>query len=334
MGLRVCSFWPLVAIVVYFLIGSVSIMLPSGNIVVLFGDESMTKFFETTNFDGKLVVAMISKSLSDDMYLGLHLGTILDVWSSYRPEALFIMYQTRPETMFDMAIYEYIKRLPEHSMFVSMQHGFEHIPIDWLENVVTHNSLRPLNLLHLNHEQPWLFSPPTALDYTYPSLEELQHGYKTSRLVFRQYYFKPLEGYSEYLPVGAPLLSYSFRNESSPWFDVRKRKPLKDRKLFCHFRGRLFYNETSEAEGTTETQVLHEERSTLYRLKNKEGRLVHCDISERRHRPNAGEDFAEKYLEELSDAIFALCPGGNNPETFRLHEVRCTSNSLFFSRFH
>jgi hypothetical protein len=146
----------------------------------------------------------------------------------------------------------------------------------------------------------------------------LQEAYGKHRAVFRNYYYRPLLQTSEYIPVGAPFTSYIINNSSSPLYNA-KFVPSSRRGRYCHFKGRLQYLDTSKS-----SSLPHPERLELFKLFSN-GLISTCTLQEYEAFPlGQPVDTAAVYssnMQELADTAIALCPGGNNPETFRLHEA-------------
>lgn len=282
--------------------------------VILANDESMEEFFIAFNVSTYFVVGIIVPDLNSEAYIPLHFGGIVDSLLSI-PNPLFILYQPDPGNYLGTTLSNFVSKLPDATVVIAMQHGFHRLEIPFLEYMVNANEVKPMIIYHLNHEKPW--EDKMSLDYTYSTVEELQRGYATQRLVVRHYYYKPLLSHSLYLPVGAPFSSRTVRNETSPLYLARHKFPLHDRDILCFFKGRLWYNSTFEYDKS-------DERQQLFNLKYKEGKLQRCIIEEylKEDAMGANELSVDPYLFKLTKVVFLLCPSGNNPETFRMYEVK------------
>jgi hypothetical protein len=160
---------------------------------------------------------------------------------------------------------------------------------------------------------------------------------------------------AHYVPVFAPFYGHILNNFQNSIFTKALQTPSSQRSIKCWFRGRISYaydgfykihakNPTKGAELYGNTSTAEYERKYLRKMKEEQGLLQDCIFEERPFiGPQAGHDVEaeyERYIQELSQAAFSLCPAGNNPETFRLHEVSVINvhvmllfvcaNSLFF----
>lgn len=292
-----------------------ALLIPdNASFAFLLDDNHMELFFSSYNFSDMWVIAMVSGSLNEEAYLPIHMGTLYDA-TKLLPNPCFIFYQFSPTNNVAYSIANFVFRLPEKSIIVSMQHGFNRVQIPLLEYLVQSKIIRPQIVLHLNHEKPW--DSNYSLDYIYPSIEELQAAYSIQKLVIRHYYFEPLLSTSLYLPIGASFRTKTFMNETSPWYNARKQFPLESRKIYCFFKGRLSYNSTFDID-------INDERRSIFRMKFDQHRLEKCSISlltETEAMNFSPLDGIDNFLQTLVNSVFALCPGGNNPETFRLFEV-------------
>ena len=168
-------------------------------------------------------------------------------------------------------------------------------------------------------------------------------------------------GSAHYLPLSVPFEGYLIGSAAiaSPLGNLSS-VPASRRPLRCHFRGRLDYSyrsyydeETGALKRSAAEQKQQEETATgrsgtgdssnsshgrgqwrseqererrAMALLAQEGRLGGCSVEE-----VAVEGVVEggyqarytSYMAAMARSAFALCPAGNNPETFRLHEV-CT----------
>jgi hypothetical protein len=234
--------------------------------------------------------------------------------------------------------------LPSKSVFISIQHGPYAFGINHLQQLRIQRGLQPRVIYHLNHERPWCTDPYDNLDFMYEDIQQLLDEYSHYDLVFRNYYYSPMiESTSPsnmfdsssssnshtnrviYLPVGVPyyrfILGYSQQLDGG--FNSVKadmRLLASQRPLHCFFRGRVDYDF-----GTRAASLLQEEhaiaRRELSRLHGA-GQLDACLVEI--HNPLNNKDGRkqyEDYIAVMAKTKYALCPLGNNPETFRLHEV-------------
>lgn len=299
----------------FFLVIKASLPIPDhANHLILLNDDLMESFFDTYDLSDMWIVTMLSGSLEDDAYLPLHMGGIMEATINL-PNVFFIFYQFSPTNNFVYSLGKFFSKLPDTSIIVSVQHGYNRIQIPYLEYLVQSKIIKPHIIFHLNHEKPW--EEELSLDFIYPTIGELQNAYSSQKLVIRNYYYEPLLGSSLYLPVGVPFRSRTFLNESSRWYRARHKHSLESRNRFCFFKGRLRYNSSVDTK-------LNDERQSIFSLKLQQNKLQMCTVevlTERETMSMTAFEAIDQFLEIMVDTVFALCPGGNNPETFRMFEV-------------
>ena len=150
--------------------------------------------------------------------------------------------------------------------------------------------------IHLNDEQPWGTSDCGGA--------ALLDAYAQMALVLRDYYYGPFDSSALYIPLGSgrlPLLS-----------PPEDREPIiisSERTVRCFFAGRLKYHSPG--------QQGHQREQMLQALSGPD-----CDCLLVSYEDETSEHLdALKYYNLMAETVFAPCPGGNNPETFRHYEV-------------
>jgi hypothetical protein len=147
----------------------------------------------------------------------------------------------------------------------------------------------------------------------------LNHVYKNFKFVLRNYYFKPLEETCLFFGLG-PM--YYGNVEIDP-FEVGEDQVMRsmesssflrasERKIICSFRGRLEYSEWSPH---------HQSRKDLFELGIKMNESFPCFVEQTGIGKSSDSQYKLPYIDYLSKSIFALCPFGNSPETFRHYEA-------------
>jgi hypothetical protein len=285
-----------------------------------------------------VVIGVMTYNIADDGYLAIYLGALLELFDM--PEYLFVaMVLQRPEDMEPMeAAFQFVQYLPLRSIFVSIEHGRSGSGVETLRFMQDHG-VAPRVIYHLNHEQPWEVNKVDFLNHIFDSVDKLSEYYRGFDLVLRNYYYTPLVSTSYYVPVSPPFEGYIISNASSAVFTDAQTRPASQRSQLCHFRGRVDYSKYShETDKDTVPRLVEAdelypqaiERREILRL-GREGRLGGCAVSALHestasaYASDAATRFMEAYLEHtevLAHTAFALCPAGNNPETFRLIEVR------------
>ena len=173
-------------------------------------------------------------------------------------------------------------------------------------------------LIHGNHEQPWE-THPSDMNYV-GSTSTLNDIYSNFDLVFRHYYSKPHSTHSIYLPVGPSVYGWLKMN----MLDRGAYKKASQRSLFCFFSGRFLYPksawgplaeiERAKMKNATDQSNFHSsEISSLGTAENIQTSKL-CEVHERKLT-------TANHLDMLLETVFALCPRGNNLETFRFYEA-------------
>ena len=223
--------------------------------------------------------------------------------------------------------------LPETSILITIQHGKQMFSFASLSKLDSKYNLKaPGIVYHMNHERPWLHSKK-HYDYIANNINETIQQYQQFPLVLRNYYYELLLNVSLYIPVFAPFYGHILNNYNNNIFLSSLQLSSSKRFIKCWFRGRISYEydglyKIDPINGEklyANTSTAEIERKLLRSMKEEKGLLKDCIVEERPFSgPRAGYDVEteyEQYIKELSQAAFSFCPAGNNPETFRLHEV-------------
>lgn len=299
----------------------------NARIILLLTTEDMIDFMSQPFIADSTLVAMISNDFSKDSYFSLYLGHIIDLFQDLSKGTVFVMYQWNDLATIEAGLVKFMDSMPVKSVLISIEHGMALAGMYNIYYSCMHTKKGPSVVYHMNHEKPWLFHNNSYhLNLVFSTLDELQQSYDRFPLVLRNYYYEPLTGHSMYVPVGSPFASYSFYNSSSPWQTAKYSKPASQRSKFCHFKGRAFYNAT-EGDHPSYQLLPHPEREELLQQQTIHHKLLQCHLQAFEAFPmgtsTQGKTIAiyEAYLSELIETVFALCPGGNNHETFRLYEA-------------
>ncbi len=292
-----------------------------------FNDHSV--YCQTNNC---ILAVILSYNIAVDAYTSIYLGSILNLFAFDELQILTVVLQVPPEkTVIETGMHVIQTLNGTNSIFVSYEHGFSSFGLKLLEKMKK-LGFGPTVVMHLNHEKPWSHTSGDSLDYIYESPEQLAASYNLHPLVLRNYYFESLTPHSYYIPAGIPTYSHLIGGVYRDNYLI----PASKRGTFCHFRGRLdyFLRATDGVEYPLRDVVAEElkephvaERRELLRLAAA-GRAGGCIAEEydARSLPNASmEDKYVAYVAKMADTAFALCPSGNNPETFRLYEVQFRS---------
>lgn len=293
-----------------------------------------------------VVIGVMTYSIADDGYLSIYLGALLELFDM--PEYFFVamVLQTPADMDPAEAAFQFVQYLPLKSIFVSMEHGRSGTGVETLRFMQEHG-VAPRVIYHLNHEQPWEIDRKDFLNHIFDSVDRLSEYYRGFDLVLRNYYYAPLQGASYYVPLSPPFEGFIISDASNQVFSGAQIRRASQREQLCHFRGRVDYAKYSQetSDGAVPTLVESDEmypqaieRREILRL-SREGRLGGCAVSATddsaasAYASDAPARFLQAYLEHtqtLANTAFALCPAGNNPETFRLIEVNCVC--LIYSR--
>ena len=338
------------------LINVSSFTLPSfGNIVIARSSQELRdalNYFKDQLFTDKqnrriepLIVAFASENFKDDSYLALYLGQAIKIFDNLpdfdNKTVFYLLYEgdqpVTEKTMIDTSL-RLLNNLPKKSIFVSYEHGagFGIYNLAVYKNITARqqkeggnekqsqgfqHNIGPSIIYHVNHERPWEFIDKDSPDYTFTSLEELLAAYSKFPQVIRNYYYAPLAQHSEYFPVGSPFFGEIIGNKNSEI--MKAKKPLSMRSKFCFFIGRSKYDMLKNNFDEIITINAHaQERIDFFDLA-RNGTFADCEILE--YTPNfedRGGHYSRysAYIRNVADTIFAPCPAGNNPETFRIYE--------------
>lgn len=167
--------------------------------------------------------------------------------------------------------------------------------------------LRVPILVHLNNERPWRPDNPLS------GHSDMISAYKAFPLVLRNYYYPETTPHSVYFPLGAGHLLQVARL-------LPTAAPSSQRQYVCSFAGRLQYKE-GESDGALERNAFVDALVAVQSGGDGSPCYAVFSPTDERHVAKHGLAFGS-YIALLRDTIFAPCPGGNNPETFRHYEVR------------
>jgi hypothetical protein len=303
-----------------------------GNLIICFTFECFQDTVDFVVSKDAILVAMISFDISKDNYSALYLGNILNMFDFPNLPVYTVLLQLPEGLNVEEAGSKMIKLITStKSVFVSYEHGFSSFGLNDLQSMKS-LGYGPQVVYHLNHEKPWTNGDhkEDSLDSLYSSTDKLVASYQLHPLVLRNYYFDQLANHSHYLPLGVSYYSFLIGSES------HKNSPIalaSQRGTRCYFQGRLNYDSIILNDGTevkdfvespvNQPQVLERRHLLSLSLANRLGGCVAQEydpfevMSENRDMSHV----YTAYVEKMKDTAFALCPGGNNPETFRHYEV-------------
>lgn len=284
--------------------------------VLITSTEALQAFLLNPLIQKRNIIAMATHSLATDSYLSLYLGGIIDLFDEDEHAPIFLILELPAKHTAVSLLFEL---LPPHSLFVTIQHGPHAFGIKAIASVRNETGYGPKVVYHLNHERPWCTNPKDNMDFLYPTLDGLKDAYGQADLVLRNYYHTELLESSLYVPVGASHYRYAL----GPHANVRLPPvmPVSQRAVRCYFKGRFDYDV-----GTRTVSLEDEEhvqnRQDLWALANTT--LIDCELIH--HHPldlvhQTGKEKYDEYVRKMMDVAFAICPLGNNPETFRVYEA-------------
>jgi len=308
---------------------------PKGAVVVCFDLVCFKEAIELSISNDMMLLGMVVRKVADEPYIPLFVGWIMDLFSHSKREPLLALFDAK---IWEDANAQYgsvrlLATIPPNSVFISMEHGLSSFGIRNLDYVHSIDALEvaaldpehvlvktvPDVILHLNHEQPWITSDPSHIDFTFDSTEELAEAYSRYPLVLRNYYYSPLEETTHYFPIGPSYYGHVIGNDSSSTYAQRKRWSSQ-REYFCFFSGRFAYVVYDE---TVEQPAHYKQRMQLKELRD-QGKLSNCVI-ESEVADELGDTYKkltyDEYTLRMTQTVFAPCPPGNTPETFRIYEA-------------
>jgi len=209
--------------------------------------------------------------------------------------------------------YKMLFNFPTSTIFVSFQHSLAFDPY----KLATYRNERNLNnksiFFHLIHEEPWSINSSDTLNNRFGFEYDIISAYKNWKLVLRCYFYSPFLPFSYYLPLGPAyygMTDYYGYNASTGKIIGKAVITSSKRSVLCSLKCRFQYDGSS---------LFHEERSTI--LKLHANNQFHCIIRVGNLQQLVTESYLREYSTLLANTVFAPCPSGNNPETFRHYEV-------------
>lgn len=172
----------------------------------------------------------------------------------------------------------------------------------------------PQVILHFNHERPWL-RQSIACD-----IAGLRASYSSASLVLRNYYYSGLEDAALYFPLGTGRLSFERAIPSNGFTNGFPHRSASVRDHKCAFLGRMRYEgfvgqHEPGVRGKQSLPPQEAERAVMAGALQRLG-CLHLGFDNLTQAVPIGT-----YASLLNNAVFAPCPAGNNPETFRHYEV-------------
>jgi hypothetical protein len=166
-------------------------------------------------------------------------------------------------------------------------------------------------VMHMNDEMPWVPLDGCAQDVVLDT-------YRSSQLTIRNYYYNATNEDSLYFPLGSGRMAYNKYLKSNHYLSEMTPKPASQRTFICSFAGRANYRD-AHSDGAEERRSF---MAALEGLQTGPGPACYGMFSDmdKDFVPNHGLDF-NAYFNVMLETIFAPCPGGNNPETFRHYEA-------------
>ncbi len=166
-------------------------------------------------------------------------------------------------------------------------------------------------ILHLNDEMPWMPEANCPIDV-------IQDTYRSAPLTIRNYYYTNITNNSLYYPLGAGRVTYNKYLKANSFLDEIKVPKASKRTFVCSFAGRSAYKET-HSDGATERKEFMQVIGSMQDAAGPSCYAIFSD-QDKDFVANHGLDF-NTYFNVMRESVFAPCPGGNNPETFRHYEV-------------
>lgn len=274
----------------------------------------------------KIAIIWVVFDANVEPYFKLYLEYILEL--TVKSNTVHVILEATPrDTEF---LPNVLKHIPPKSLFVMIHDSDYRIDLCLLSVAKKYLGQDRAVIFHLNHERPWMSKEQIGMK---PNLgqcltEDLLNVYPTYAHVFRNYYFEDFLNSTEYVPLLSlqPRMLKKYRESQGL-------KPSSQRSHWCRFAGRVKYDNMYDVKSH-----FHIERNQFLELLLSDGAQLADDASsdgsrewgtERRCTAVydvAGDDghklIYEDYIEFLADTVFAPCPAGNSPETFRHYEVR------------
>jgi hypothetical protein len=218
----------------------------TGPITACFDFECLIIALRYISDRGEVPVGVVSSDFESDNYMALYLGGVIENFSKSPYPMHFLLFCDKARNILQTSIM-FLTLLPKRSVFFVYEHGKSAFGIRNMAVARLDLHIGPAAILHLNHEQPWVFdrkmqdNATKKYDYVFPDVQSMIISYAIHPLVLRNYYYKPLSIASVYFPVGAPLHRYMVANISSP-FEPARVRISSERSILCAFVGRHVYD--------------------------------------------------------------------------------------------
>jgi hypothetical protein len=273
----------------------------------------------------KIAIIWVVFDVNLEPYFKLYLEYILEL--TKKSDTVHIILEATPrDTEFLPTV---LKHVPQKSLFIMIHDSDYRIDLCLLSIARKYLGQDRAVIFHLNHERPWMHQEQIGMRASlgHCLTEDLTAVYPTYEYVFRNYYYSDYLNSTEYVPLLSlqPRMLKTYRNTNGV-------KPSSQRSHWCRFAGRVNYDNMYEVKSH-----FHRERNQFLDLLLADGAEVMGDSGSSAggrgvdRRCTALYDVAghdghklayDEYIEFLADTVFAPCPAGNSPETFRHYEVR------------
>ena len=273
--------------------------------------------FAAADMMHKIAVIWTTYDSNIEPYFKLYLEYMLELTKG--SDVVHVILETSPRDLEFLP--RVLEHIPEKSLFVMIHDSDLRLDLCLLTVAMSYLGKPPPVMFHMNHERPWLHSETIGMtaNMSHCTTSDLAVLYPTYTHVFRNYYYADFLGISEYVP----LLSLHPRALGR----YRQRvglRPSSERAHWCRFAGRINYD---NVHGTQ--SPFHAERNQFLNLLLESRGKGDGQVSDRSCTAlfdTQGDDghklSYEEYIEYMADTVFAPCPAGNSPETFRHYEVR------------
>ena len=295
------------------------------------GKQCIENFRVNIQLENAIGLIFLTVDFYNDPYLNLYIGWIIYLFErtlfNFRVLFIGLHYCTQDVTdcnnQFLSTLNAFIS-FDDRIIFASMQHTAAVDPA-LIATTRTAIGKKPGIFFHLNHETPWSKNLSDFRNNRFGLEDQLKQGYTLFTNVLRNYYYKPFENLVKYLPLGPGYYGieygkHDFYEDGLGRVHVhRYRRPYQNetikrssqRNIFCSLRCRFTYIDYSP---------FHQERSDISALVA----MGNFPCAVQNSSMTTIEPVDLKYYSQLmSETVFAPCPGGNNPETFRHYEVHC-----------
>mmetsp|Transcript_10879 Transcript_10879/g.16569 ORF Transcript_10879/g.16569 Transcript_10879/m.16569 type:complete len:410 (+) Transcript_10879:126-1355(+) len=208
-----------------------------------------------------------------------------------------------------------VRKIPDNSVFTLNGNAMQY-DICNLAHMRKMHGFKPPVVFHLN-QGIGSYSPPVVSGMhpngTHCYNSEFREVYSQYTYVFRSFYYAEWYGLSHYVPIGPAFARHTRYHVQSEGI-----LSADERDYWCLFSGRTkyIYETRHQVQRLDMIEAMEQQQYSLEGNSNRTCRTSTGEQNEFTHTMDH-----EEYIRTMGRTVFAPCPAGNNPETFRHYEA-------------